>query len=66
RNTRSVCRSCYIHPGVIDAYRDGDLCVAWEKPAPARTKLRRDEVLVASLLRKLERRAARGRATTAA
>ena len=24
-NTRSVCRKCYIHPAVIDAYMDGSL-----------------------------------------
>ena len=24
-NTRSVCRNCYIHPAVIDAYMDGSL-----------------------------------------
>ena len=25
RNTRAVCRKCYVHPGVIDAYLDGSL-----------------------------------------
>jgi DNA topoisomerase-1 len=24
-NTRAVCRKCYIHPAVIDAYMDGTL-----------------------------------------
>jgi DNA topoisomerase-1 len=24
-NTRTVCRKCYIHPGVIDSYMDGEL-----------------------------------------
>ena len=24
-NTRTVCRKCYIHPAIIDAYRDGSL-----------------------------------------
>ncbi len=24
-NTRAVCRKCYIHPGVIDSYMDGQL-----------------------------------------
>jgi DNA topoisomerase I len=25
RNTRAVCRSCYVHPTVLDAYRNGSL-----------------------------------------
>ena len=25
RNTRAVCRSCYIHPAILDAFRDGSL-----------------------------------------
>lgn len=28
-NTPAVCRSCYIHPGVIEAYRQGHLPVRW-------------------------------------
>ena len=24
-NTRSVCRSCYIHPGIIDSWQNGEL-----------------------------------------
>jgi DNA topoisomerase-1 len=28
-NTPAVCRSCYIHPGVIEAYRQGQLPVKW-------------------------------------
>ena len=24
-NTRAVCRKCYVHPAVLDAYLDGDL-----------------------------------------
>jgi DNA topoisomerase-1 len=27
-NTRSVCRKCYVHPGIIDAYLDGSLAAA--------------------------------------
>jgi DNA topoisomerase-1 len=27
-NTRAVCRKCYVHPGVIDAYLDGSLVPA--------------------------------------
>jgi DNA topoisomerase-1 len=25
-NTRAVCRACYVHPTVLDAYLDGSLC----------------------------------------
>ncbi len=25
-NTRAVCRACYVHPTVLEAYRDGSLC----------------------------------------
>lgn len=28
-NTRAVCRSCYVHPRVIDAHRSGELQAAW-------------------------------------
>ena len=27
-NTKAVCRKCYIHPAVIDAYQDGTLTQA--------------------------------------
>jgi len=27
-NTKAVCRKCYIHPNVIDAYHDGSLAQA--------------------------------------
>jgi DNA topoisomerase-1 len=31
-----VCRKCYVHPGVIDAYLDGSLATAlWAKPRRA-------------------------------
>jgi DNA topoisomerase IB len=29
RNTRQVCRQSYVHPGVLDAFRDGSLAHAW-------------------------------------
>jgi DNA topoisomerase I len=32
-NTRSVCRKCYIHPAVIDAYMDGSLLKTLEQRA---------------------------------
>jgi DNA topoisomerase-1 len=30
-NTRAVCRSCYVHPKVIDAFEDGSLQSAWDR-----------------------------------
>src|SRR5262249_46565685 len=30
-NTKAVCRKCYIHPAVIDAYLDGSLLHTWRR-----------------------------------
>jgi len=30
-NTRAVCRSCYVHPAIPEAYRTGDLYRAWRE-----------------------------------
>ncbi|CAN5585548.1 DNA topoisomerase IB [soil metagenome] len=30
-NTRAVCRSCYVHPAVPEAYRDGSLLALWQR-----------------------------------
>jgi DNA topoisomerase-1 len=32
-NTPTVCRASYMHPNVVDSYRDGSLATAWEQPA---------------------------------
>ncbi len=32
-NTRAVCRKCYIHPAVIEAYLDGSIARAMGRPA---------------------------------
>jgi DNA topoisomerase IB len=39
RNTRAVCRKCYIHPGVISAYRDGLLIKRFNRIRGIRTAL---------------------------
>ena len=62
-NTPAVCRKCYIHPQIVDAYLDGSLAQAAESPSTSVAKgtpsgLRADERLVLSVLRK---RVARGR-----
>jgi len=33
-NTAAVCRKCYVHPAVIDAYLDGALPAAWPASGP--------------------------------
>jgi DNA topoisomerase I len=35
-NTRSVCRSSYVHPAVIEAYLDGTLAQRWQRPVSQR------------------------------
>jgi DNA topoisomerase I len=62
-NTVAICRKCYIHPRVIEAYLDGSLGAAFaslpatDHPAPA-TALSAAERVVLALLRR--RRAAKG------
>jgi len=48
-NTRAVCRSCYIHPGVLQAYRGGLTIAA--KPGPRRGYFSKEEVAVLALLK---------------
>jgi len=47
-NTRAVCRKCYVHPAVIDAYLDGTITRAMGKPTESE----------AAILRLLRKRAA--------
>ena len=32
-NTVTICRKCYVHPAILDAYLDGELLVNWQKEA---------------------------------
>jgi DNA topoisomerase-1 len=52
-NTPTVCRKSYVHPGVVDAYRDRTMAVvSGRKKAPARIAgLRADEVTCMALLK---------------
>jgi DNA topoisomerase-1 len=34
-NTPAVCRASYVHPAVLDAFRDGTLLERWAPPPPA-------------------------------
>jgi DNA topoisomerase-1 len=54
-NTRTVCRKCYVHPAVIDAYLDKSLVETLEQRADAAVEdgdLRPDEMAVLRFLRK--------------
>ena len=41
RNTAAVCRSCYVHPGILESYADGSLTGYWEQRARSRARERR-------------------------
>jgi DNA topoisomerase-1 len=60
-NTRAVCRKCYVHPGVLDAYAAGDLPGALRRPERTRRghRLSSHEAAVAAMLTRAMRRAAR-------
>jgi DNA topoisomerase-1 len=48
-NTVAVCRKCYIHPGLVEAYLDGSLKIDLAQPAGRRISVRASEE--AALLR---------------
>lgn len=58
-NTRSVCRKCYIHPAILDAYMDGATIATVQRQAArlARRGLRAEEAAVVSLIQRRLRRA---------
>ncbi|MGZ3664619.1 MAG: DNA topoisomerase IB [Ktedonobacterales bacterium] len=63
-NTPAICRKCYVHPGVLDAYLDGSLLQAEQAiersiDAYAVDGLRPEEAKVLTLLRRLEDQAQR-------
>jgi DNA topoisomerase-1 len=49
RNTRAVCRNCYVHPAVVDAYRDGSLSELWSN-ARTSSRMTRAERTVMNVL----------------
>ncbi len=56
-NTPAICRKCYVHPGVIDAYLDGSLHAlpqegAQAKKDAAESALAPEEAMVLALLEK--------------
>jgi len=50
-NTRAVCRGSYIHPGVLDGYREG-VTIAAVKQGPRRAGLSGEEAAVLALLKR--------------
>jgi DNA topoisomerase-1 len=57
RNTPAVCRKCYVHPAVIEAFEAGEL--ADELPPSRRSGLKSDEAMLAIFLEKDAKRRAR-------
>jgi DNA topoisomerase-1 len=53
-NTRAVCRGSYIHPGVLDAYRE-HVTIAGVKQGPRRAGLTVEEAAVLALLKRRAR-----------
>jgi DNA topoisomerase-1 len=56
-NTRAICRKCYVHPDIIDAYMSGDLVKMTDAKIAEKfkrqfSKLTSDEVMVLSFLHK--------------
>jgi DNA topoisomerase I len=60
-NTRAVCRKCYVHPGILEAYAAGDLPAALRRPEKTRKGhgLSTHEAAVAAMLARATKRAAR-------
>ena len=57
RNTPAVCRKCYVHPAVIEAFEAGELVD--ELPPSRRSGLKTDEAILAIFLEKDAKRRAR-------
>lgn len=60
-NTRAVCRKCYVHPGILDAYGAGNLPPALRRPEKVLKghALSTHEAAVAAMLSRARRQAAR-------
>jgi DNA topoisomerase-1 len=54
-NTKTVCRKCYIHPAVLDAYMHGATIRTVRKRAPAIRGLEDEEAAVVALLERAAR-----------
>jgi DNA topoisomerase I len=58
-NTVSVCRKCYIHPAVIESYREGTLARQRSSRASAVSGLRSVEMALVAMLKARARKAKR-------
>jgi DNA topoisomerase-1 len=56
-NTRAVCRRCYVHPAVFDAYRQG-ITISTLPPESPRAHFSAEETAVLGLLRRRVNRTA--------
>ena len=45
-NTRAVCRACYVHPSIPEAYRSGDLHEAWRRSRDTPTMDRKERTVL--------------------
>jgi DNA topoisomerase-1 len=58
-NTPTVCRKSYVHPGIVDAYRDGTMTTVANRKLKASARvagLRSDEIALLALLKHLQNR----------
>lgn len=58
-NTPAVCRACYVHPAVLDAYAEQDLKLPRAPPQPSARRLSAQERALQRLLYRYERRLTR-------
>ncbi len=66
-NTPTVCRTSYVHPGIVEAYESGALARWWTDAAPRRPRgLVADERRLLVVLRRLRRQRGRAPARAAA
>lgn len=58
-NTKAICRKCYIHPALIEAYLDGTLATNLNRRSNGvtkrRSRLRKEELAVLGFLERLQR-----------
>jgi DNA topoisomerase-1 len=57
-NTRAVCRKCYIHPAILDAYMDGETITTLKARAVRPASLSGDEAAVVGLIERRQRKTA--------
>ena len=62
-NTPAICRKCYVHPGLLDAYASGALTAGTPR---RRAGLNREESIFLAFLGGLRRKARKGRRISAA